>query len=376
MIKMELFDSEITYRGDRLKLARLAKGLSGEDLASVLGVTKQYISKLERGFTPSSAMVATLADYLNVDEGFFFTERRMPLDSENCHFRSKKSRTQTLTNCVLSRAEILDVLVGNIEEEIELPALNIPDISHMPLSNDTDIERVSEECRRYWGLGLGPISSMINFVESIGVVVAHVSGVDDRVDAFTVHNKRPLIIRNSAKKSVCRFRSDLGHELGHLVLHEGIITGDKLTEHQADHFSSAFLVPRLSFIKEFPKMRGSHLDWNALVEFKVRWKISLRMCLYRASVLGIISPEQMRRGFIHLNSRGFVGIEKGDDRIPKEEPSIIANAVGMLDDYTWSCVLEKSALKSSFVKEVFSIDRPLFGDDGKLVSIFKYKNFG
>lgn len=373
---MELFDSEIAYRGDRLKLARLAKGLSGEDLASVLGVTKQYISKLEKGFMPSGAAVEALANFLNVDEAFFYSERRMPLDTENCHFRSKKSRTQTLTNCVLSRAEILDALVANLEEEIELPVLNIPDISHMPLSSDTDIERVSEECRRYWGLGLGPISSMANFVESIGVVVAHVSGVDDRVDAFTVHNKRPLIIRNSAKKSACRFRSDLGHELGHLVLHEGIITGDKLTEHQADHFSSAFMVPRVSFIKEFPKMRGSHLDWNALVEFKIRWKISLRMCLYRASVLGIIKPEQMRTGFIHLNSRGFVGIEKGDESITKEEPSIIANAVNMLDDYTWLKVLEKSSLKPQFVEEVFSIERPIDNGSGNLVSIFKYKNFG
>lgn len=88
-------------------------------------------------------------------------------------------------------------------------------------------------------------------------------------------------------------------------MHEGITTGDKLTESQADHFSSALLVPRLSFIKEFPRIRGKQFDWNALVEFKLRWKISLKMCIYRASALGLLTQEQARTGYMHLNSEGI-----------------------------------------------------------------------
>ncbi|EJD6653645.1 ImmA/IrrE family metallo-endopeptidase [Raoultella ornithinolytica] len=373
---MELFDSRNDFRGDCLKLARLAKGVSGEELAAVLGVTKQFVSKLERGYPPTSSAVSALADFLDVEESFFFSARQMPLDSEHCHFRSKRSRTQTLTNSILARAEILDKLISSLEQEIILPQLNIPDTACLPSSSDNEIERIAEECRRYWGLGLGPISSMVDFVESIGVVVAHVADVDDRIDAFTVNNKRPLIIRNSAKKSVCRFRSDLGHELGHLVLHEGVVTGDKLTEHQADHFSSAFLVPRVSFLSEFPKMRGVHIDWNALIDFKLRWKISLRMCLYRASVLGAITPNQMRTGFIHLNSKGFVKEEKGDEHIPNEEPKVLRQAIEMLDLYTWEQVLKTSGIKSDFVKTTFGVNRPTFENSENLVSIHKYKNFG
>lgn len=373
---MELYDSRCDFRGDCLKIARLAKGISGEELAAVIGVTKQFISKLERGYPPTSSAVSALADYLGVDESFFFTSRPMPLDSEHCHFRSKRSRTQALTNSILARAEILDKLIGSLEQEVVLPQLNIPDTSSMPSSSDNDIERIAEECRRYWGLGLGPIASMVDFIESIGIVIAHVSDVDDRIDAFTVNNKRPLIIRNSSKKSVCRFRSDLGHELGHLVLHEGVVTGDKLTEHQADHYSSAFLVPRVSFVNEFPKMRGTHIDWNALIEFKIRWKISLRMCLYRASVLGIITPDQMRTGFIHLNRKGFVKEEKGDEFIPSENPQVLHQAIDMLDLYSWGQVLKNSGIKAEFVKEMFGVDRPAFDSSGKLVYLHKYKNFG
>ncbi|WP_347941285.1 XRE family transcriptional regulator [Escherichia coli] len=373
---MELFDSIGNYRGDCLKLARQAKGVTGEEFATALGVTRQFINKLERGYPPSSQMLTALADYLDVKESFFFTGRKSPLDSENCHFRSKRSRTQSLTNSILARAEILEQFVKCLETEIVLPELNFPDTSGLPLNSDEDIERIAEACRRYWGLGLGPISSMVNFVESIGVVVAHVSGVDDRIDAFTINSKRPLIIRNSAKKSVCRFRSDLGHELGHLVLHEGIITGDKITEHHADYFSSAFLVPRVSFVNEFPKMRGSHLDWNALINFKERWKISLRMCIYRATVLGLITPQQMRTGFIHLNKRGTIKGEMGDELIPEEKPRLLSCAVELLDISSWKQILDMSGVRERFVSKMFGIRRTHDDISSNIVPLYRYKDFG
>lgn len=376
MVKMELFDSLTQYRGDRVKLARLAKGMSGEDVANALGVTKQFISKLERGYPPADAMLLQLANVLGVCDSFFFTPRPHPLDGEHCHFRSKRSRTQTLANTVMARAEILDEFIRRLEVEVEFPVLDLPDVSELPSQSPSDIERIAEECRRYWELGLGPINSMSNFVESIGIVIAHVSDVDDRIDAFTVNNVRPIIIRNNAKKSICRYRSDIGHELGHLVLHEGVITGDKVTENQADHFSSAFMIPRVSFINEFPKMRGSHLDWNALEDFKVRWKISLRMSLYRACLLGLITPEKMRTGFIHLNSKGFVSTEKGDDRITGDSPGMMQQAISMLDDHSWEAVLEDAMIKPEFVRDNFGISRPIVPQGDNLVSIYKYKNFG
>lgn len=359
-----------------MKLARLAKGMSGEDVANALGVTKQFISKIERGYPPADTMLSELAAVLGVYDSFFFTPRPHPLDGDHCHFRSKRSRTQALTNTVMARAEILDEFIRRLEVEVELPVLDLPDVSELPLVSPSDIERIAEECRRYWDLGLGPINSMSNFVESIGIVIAHVSDVDDRIDAFTVNNVRPIIIRNNAKKSTCRYRSDIGHELGHLVLHEGVITGDKVTENQADHFSSAFMVPRVSFINEFPKMRGSHLDWNALEEFKVRWKISLRMSLYRACLLGVITPEKMRTGFIHLNSKGFVSTEKGDDRITGDSPDMMQQAISMLDDHSWEALLEDAMIKPEFVRDNFDINRPIIPQGDNLVSIYKYKNFG
>lgn len=347
------------YRGDKLKLARMAIGLSCEELAEKIGKTKQFVSKMEKGFKPSEQVLDLISIALKINPDFLFSERKYALESDVCHFRSKKSRTQTLTNSVLARAEILNIIISAVEDEIEFPEVNIPEYPGVDVLTPTDIERIAEDCRRYWGLGLGPISSMAKLAESIGTIVAHVNGVDDRVDAFTVHNNRPVIIRNNAKKSVCRFRSDIGHEVGHLVMHEGITTGDKLTESQADRFSSALLVPRISFIKEFPKIRGKQFDWNALVAFKLRWKISLKMCIFRATTLGLLTQDQARTGFIHLNSKGYTKVEPGDESIPTEEPTMLSTAIEMLDDTTWLDILIKTGLSQELIRELFSVNRPL-----------------
>ena len=53
---------------------------------------------------------------------------------------------------------------------------------------------------------------------------------------------------------------DKRQELGHLVMHDGIITGCKATEKQANYFASSFLMPRLGFfsaVESFPLVRLS-----------------------------------------------------------------------------------------------------------------------
>lgn len=101
-----------------------------------------------------------------------------------------------------------------------------------------------ENCRGArlrWNLSAdAPIDNMVNVLENQGAIVTCFDGVSDKVDALSVNRKYPIIIRNTAKESVCRMRFDLAHECGHLVMHDGIETGCKQTEREADAFASAF----------------------------------------------------------------------------------------------------------------------------------------
>ena len=60
--------------GNRLKVARAERGLSQEQLANLVGVTRQTISAIETGlYCPSGLLVFLLAKQLEkpVDELFF-----------------------------------------------------------------------------------------------------------------------------------------------------------------------------------------------------------------------------------------------------------------------------------------------------------------
>ena len=65
--------------GNRLKVARAERGLSQEDLANLVGVTRQTISAIEtRQYNPSALLAFQLAETLNkpIEELFFLEGER------------------------------------------------------------------------------------------------------------------------------------------------------------------------------------------------------------------------------------------------------------------------------------------------------------
>ncbi|GAA3708679.1 XRE family transcriptional regulator [Sphingomonas cynarae] len=314
---MEMGD---TFAGDQLRLARLAHGLTLEDLGGQIGATRQYLHQLENGSkTPSYDTVELLADVLGVTKSFFYNLTQSPVQPEQCHFRKQATTPASITSQVLARGTLLDTLVSRLDASLKLPPVNFP---QRAVATAEDIEEAAEDCRRHWNLGLtGPITNMMRVVENAGAVVGYFSNVSERVDALSMDRPRPLIIRSEAKPAACRLRFDLAHECGHLVMHRGVHTGCRETETQAHRFASAFLLPRAAFVREFPVTR--FLDWRAIFTLKVRWKVSARAIIRRAYDLRLITAAQYKTGNIHLNKTGQTKIEKYDDVIIAEQPELL-----------------------------------------------------
>lgn len=351
------------YRGDKLRLARLVKGSSLDELGNILGVTRQNIHKMEAGQEPKGCQVQLLCKHLGIEKNFLYVARNTPVVEEQCHFRSLRSRTKTLTNTIMARAELLDSLIQEIETFFDLPDFTLPVSASFDHYSMNDIERVAEELRRNWELGTGPISDMTIIIENAGVIISTVDGVDERVDAFSLSRKRPIIIRNNAKSSPCRYRFDLAHELGHLVMHDGIITGCKETEKQANYFASSFLMPRLGFLSavdSFPIVRGTKsLNWRNLGKLKKYFKVSFKAILYRAKSLGVITEEQMRSGYIYINKKGWAKDELLDDEIPVETPMLLESMTTAIDVTRWQKILVKLGLTNRLLRELLpSISLP------------------
>lgn len=343
---------------EKLRLARLASGKSFVDIGELLGVTRQYAHKLEVDASPSDHQLTLLAKELMVSESFFFTTRKRVLELEQCHFRSVRTSTQTLKKMIASQVEIFEGFIEKLEEEVAFPDVNILDIGSEDIDNVDKIERIAENFRRSLDIGLGPLSNITKLAEKIGILVVNVAEVDDRVDAFSIFNGRPLIIRNTSKANPCRLRFDIAHEIGHLILHQGVETGCRLTEQQANQFASALLMPRVSFASEFPRMRGRYLNWDALTTMKLRWKVSYKALIYRANILGLLSQEQAKSGFTYLSRHGFTKGEEYDDQITIEQPSMVQRAIDLLDYLTWKQILNKSGLSDRAISSRYLLNTP------------------
>jgi len=316
--------------GEQLRLARLAHGYSLEEVGERVGATRQFIHQLETGArSASDDLVVALADELGVTATFLAELIPSTVRPEQCHFRGHIARPASVTSQVLARGTLLDKFVAAIEEHLELPKVAFPDL---PVASAEAIEQAAEEARRYWGLGTtGPITSMMRVVENAGAVVTYFGDLSERVDAFSMDRRRPIIVRSSLKESLCRQRFDFAHECGHLIMHRGLQTGDRLTEEQAHRFASAFLFPRGAALREFP--RGRAINWRALFELKLRWKMSVRALVRRGYDLGLLSPAQYRTANIHLVKTGQAKVETYDvdGTLPIEQPELLASALVALE---------------------------------------------
>lgn len=347
-----------TFNGGQVRLARHYLGITLQDIADVIGKTRQFVSQLETGKARPVAhdpVIELLADALKVKPKFFFRASTPQIAEEQAHFRKLATTKASTRHTVLARGSIFDQVVEYIDKRVKLPSVDFPDYSGAETAED--IELAAERLRIHWGLGFGPIAHMVRVVERAGAVVAFFREASTEVDALSITSRRPVIVRNDAKRSPFRQRFDIAHELGHLVLHEGHVTGDRKTESEANRFASAFLLPRSTFLKVFPK-RGARLDWGGIRDLKLTFMVSKAAVLYRAKALGLIDDAQYRGAVITLKNRGEAIEEAEDSLAPKEEGEIVALALQILKSghgIGFSELASALDLRTEFLSKIVSV---------------------
>ncbi|HCY63242.1 MAG TPA: hypothetical protein DHV59_10515 [Oxalobacteraceae bacterium] len=320
------------FIGTNLRLIRLFHDLSLTELGERVGVSKQFLSRVETGAeTVSVQLENSLIEELNVLPEFFYHVDPNPISDEQCHFRRQLTTKVVLRQVARARGEMLKRLVGVLDDHVDLPHYQVGEAD--PDSAET-IERAAEKFRALFGLGLGPLSNVTRIAENAGAVVMKVNGLAPEIDAVSFATKRPLIALNGSGRSSCRQRFGIAHELGHFSLHIGVLTGDRLTETQANRFASAFLMPRTTFGSECRlAIRGTRLNWSGLSELKLRWGVSKAAILFRGRQLGVFSDDQARAGYIRLNRHGEAVQESEDHLITNEEPEIITESLKVMQNH-------------------------------------------
>ncbi|WP_368646803.1 helix-turn-helix domain-containing protein [Castellaniella ginsengisoli] len=348
---------EAFFVGANLRLARVFSGLTLEELAEQVEKSKQFIHKLETNVDrPTETLASQLADKLDVLPEFFYETCNTPIVEDQIHFRKLRTTKVAAKQKAIAKAEIFKRLVDFCDGRLLLPKYGF--IEH-PVSDLEGVERAAEQLRNYFSLGLGPIQNVTRLAESAGTFVTTFQGVSSNVDALSVACSRPVIVRNEEDRSACRLRFDVAHEIGHFVMHAGILTGDRQTEAEANRFAGAFLLPRSSFAKEFPVGTTGRISWKAMSEVKLRWKVSKAAMLMRARQLQLIDDYQLKGSFIYLKNSKQAKKETEDDSIEIERPVLLDKAIRFITrhyELTLTEIAKELKVKPRYITEFLSPD--------------------
>ncbi len=286
----------LAFNPARLDLARRRRGLSKSELAEAVELSSRMITAYERGEKkPAPRTMLRLADVLGFPAEFLGGAdlEEPPIDGSS--FRAMSRLTAKQRDRSLGSGTIALALSDWIEARFQLPA---PDISRL---QGIDPETAAMAIRGEWKLGEQPVRNMIHLIEAHGVRVFSLAEDCVEMDAFSFwRGDRPYVFLNTFKTAE-RTRMDAAHELGHLVLHWRGGARGRDTEHEADLFGSAFLMPRGSVLAEAP--RNPALP--DLITAKRRWNVAVSNLTYRMHALGLLSDWQYRSLFIEMGKKGY-----------------------------------------------------------------------
>ena len=372
-----------SFRGARLREARLARGIYMNSLADLIGVSKTAISRYEEGIDkPQEARVEALAKHLNFPVEFF-TKPEAPPHFDVVFWRSRAAETKYARLMTEQRMTWLCEIFEFLEREIDFPVCDFPPLpipSDFRVMTGADIENAAEFLRSYWKLWDLPIPDVTLALENAGIPVVMMDLESEKQDGFCFYSStlgRTFVGINTHNISPVRARFDAAHELGHAVLHRNVTAQQsrdpvlfKLIEQQAHRFAAAFIFPRKSFVSE---VRQPSLDY--FCSLKKRWGISIGAMIYRAFDLGLIDEDERGALYRNMGRRGWRGVraEPFDHpgEMPLERPRMIRRAIEVI---TAEGVMSKSAFQAALALPTRELERltasdPGFFDKGEVIEL-------
>jgi Zn-dependent peptidase ImmA (M78 family)/DNA-binding XRE family transcriptional regulator len=364
------FDSEadlaaVVARGfdpSRLTQARLLAGMTKHALATRLGLSPAAIGQFEAGITPPRAdHLPKMAAALQVPVDFFAIGRPYArVDAGVAHFRSLRSTRVGERAKALAYVEQVWELVNALERHVELPELRLPAVD-AEAARDNPVA-AARSIRQLWEIAPGPLPHLVRTMEINGIVVTLLPFSRDetaRIDAFSTSRlPRPVVVLTPDRAdNVYRHRFTAAHELGHLLLHHDVASGDQQKEREANAFAAELLMPASEIATEL----RAPLRLHELTDVGQRWGISAKALITRSRELGIVSEVTARRAYQRLGQVEAAGLVPPAPitSFPGETPSLLGQSYDLAEEYglTISGLAGELAWLASRVRELLGQDR-------------------
>lgn len=372
-----------TFRGERLREARLARGMFKKTLADLSGVSGTAITRYEDGEDkPQHERLKLLAANLGFPVDFFLRPGWMePL--EPVFWRSRASESKSAREMTEQRMKWVCEIFAFLDSELNFSEVNVPSLSlpdDFRLITGDLVEDAAEKVRVAWHLHSRPIKDVMLALENAGIPVASLEIASDKQDGFCFRSAslgRPFVGINTYNVSACRARHDAAHEFGHLVLH-GKVTPQqerdpaqrKIIEQQAHRFAGAFLFPKDAFRDEvgYPS-----LDY--FCDLKKKWGISIAAMVFRSHDLGLIDELEKSSLYENMGRRRWRGplrepFDSPTD-MPLERPRMLKRGVETLlleNIFGRSDLLSVLSLPTREIEQITGVERG-FLDSAEVIEL-------
>lgn len=270
---------------ERLAAARKMKRMSMDALADAVGVSKNAISKYEKGsMMPNSSVLIKICEALGMSVDYFFRDKMVELG--HVEFR-KKARLGKMAIYSIHE-HIKDFAERYIEVEKILGIPTPVELANYNVSCFGDALGAAMELRNTWQLGTDGIVGLIDLLESKGIKVIEIDSHPDFDGVSGIIDGKYYFIAVNRDYYPERKRFTLAHELGHLVLN---INPELDKEKICHSFANEFLLPSEVF-KAIMGDKRHDISLNELRAIQRAYGISVDAQMMKARILDIISENR------------------------------------------------------------------------------------
>ena len=276
----------------RLTMDELSQRTNGE-------VSKPNISKYEAGkMMPSSRVHILLAQALGMDFDYFFRPVTVQI-TRHADYRKKaklsKGDEKAINEEVKDKAE----RYLEIEDTLGISMRFDYDLSDIVVSNRQDVKRVVARIRQDWQLGLGPLSNIIDLLESHGLRVIEIEAPDEFDGMCIFVNDKPVIVLNK-HYTVERKRFTALHEFGHSVIRMSDSLSQKEREGLCNYFAGEMLLSSEVLRRVFGT-RVNKVFLNEIGRLQTQFGISIDAIFHRLKDERILSDALHTQFYIKQN---------------------------------------------------------------------------
>jgi len=319
--------------GEQMRVARVAAGLTQEDLGVKAGLDRTMIVKIESGKRRIDAMeLIRLSSALQVPVDFLLRSTSLVLSHRASAMVEDAGTEAERESGRLDLA--LVTWLHDVQQMVELSVLQPGSLlkSETGIDSEAAARDLALWVRAQLGAGSGPIDSLVEFCQRAGqyVLVTDVPG-----EGASVVDGDVAVAVVSRREDPGRRRATAAHELGHLVIGDeyssdlGVHASRGAREALLDAFAAELLLPSRILTEERGSTEAISRDQliSLAARYRTSWSLALRQAAHAEVLSGQARRDWGRSSPTHSEFMEAVGWAPQPDLEAIRVPPLFAHAV-------------------------------------------------